>query len=143
MPRGRTENLKPFTSQQDREAARRNGRKGGLASGRVRHERMEKRLNELAEKLLRPWDRALKLSTFSRLKWKHRNFIRAFAGCGNAAQAAREAGYSLRNAKRQGYRLLHRADIQTGLYCVNLCVYHERNPAKYPGVDLWEFESIR
>ena len=69
--------------------------------------------------------------------------VLAFAGCGNAARAAREAGYSLRNAKRQGYRLLHRADIQTGLYCVNLCVYHERNPAKYPGVDLWEFENIR
>ena len=35
MPGGRIENLKPFTSDQDREAARRNGRKGAAVTAAI------------------------------------------------------------------------------------------------------------
>lgn len=42
---------------------------------------------------------------------RHRRFAEAFAACGNAAQAAREAGYSERTARSQGQRLLTNVDI--------------------------------
>ncbi len=43
------ENLIPFTSDQDREEAKKNGRLGGIASGKARREKatMKKRLEEL------------------------------------------------------------------------------------------------
>lgn len=42
---------------------------------------------------------------------RQRRFAEAFATCGNAAQAAREAGYSERTARSQGQRLLTNVDI--------------------------------
>lgn len=42
---------------------------------------------------------------------RQRRFAEAFAACGNAAQAAREAGYSDRTARSQGQRLLTNVDI--------------------------------
>ena len=57
--RGRIENLKPFTSDQDRELARINGRKGGLASGRTRRARAEKRQQEYYRTVVAPWERLL------------------------------------------------------------------------------------
>lgn len=42
---------------------------------------------------------------------RQRRFAEAFAACGNAAQAAREAGYSARTARSQGQRLLTNVDI--------------------------------
>lgn len=42
---------------------------------------------------------------------RQRQFCEAYAACGNAAQAAREAGYSERTARSQGQRLLTNADI--------------------------------
>ena len=132
--RGRVENLRPFTSNQDKEAARRNGRIGGLMSGEARRERRRQREKEQAEMLLKPWDRYLQMSTFGRLKYKHQRFIMEFCLCGNAAAAARNAGYSPRYAKERGCRLLHRADVLDGLRCVNLCIMQESDPAKYPGL---------
>lgn len=50
------QNLKPFTSEQDREEAKKNGRKGGVASGKARRERatmkktLEKMLDETYKK---------------------------------------------------------------------------------------------
>jgi phage terminase small subunit len=38
-------------------------------------------------------------------------FCLAYVGCLNAAQAAREAGYSMRTAKKQGSRLLTNVDL--------------------------------
>lgn len=42
---------------------------------------------------------------------RQRRFAEAFAACGNAAQAARAAGYSERTARSQGQRLLTNVDI--------------------------------
>lgn len=42
---------------------------------------------------------------------RQRRFAEAFAACGNAAQAAREAGYSEKTARSQGQRLLTDVDI--------------------------------
>lgn len=42
---------------------------------------------------------------------RQRAFCEHYAACGNAAQAAREAGYSERTARSQGQRLLTNADI--------------------------------
>lgn len=42
---------------------------------------------------------------------RQRRFAEVFAACGNAAQAAREAGYSARTARSQGQRLLTNVDI--------------------------------
>lgn len=42
---------------------------------------------------------------------RQRRFAEAFAACGNAARAAREAGYSEKTARSQGQRLLTNADI--------------------------------
>lgn len=42
---------------------------------------------------------------------RQRRFAEAFAACGNAAQAAREVGYSERTARSQGQRLLTNVDI--------------------------------
>ena len=42
---------------------------------------------------------------------RQRRFAESYAACGNAAQAAREAGYSERTARSQGQRLLTDADI--------------------------------
>lgn len=42
---------------------------------------------------------------------RQRRFAEAFAACGNAAQAAREAGYSEKTARSQGQRLLTNVDI--------------------------------
>lgn len=44
------ENLVPFTSDQDREEAKKNGKKGGVASGKVRREK--KRMKELCDLVL-------------------------------------------------------------------------------------------
>ncbi len=42
---------------------------------------------------------------------RQRRFCEAYAACGNAAQAAREAGYSEKTARSQGQRLLTDVDI--------------------------------
>ncbi len=42
---------------------------------------------------------------------RQRRFAEAFAACGNAAQAAREAGYAEKTARSQGQRLLTNVDI--------------------------------
>lgn len=42
---------------------------------------------------------------------RQRAFCEHYAACGNAAQAAREAGYSERTARSQGQRLLTNVDI--------------------------------
>lgn len=47
MPRKQDKNLKPFTSDQSREEAAKNGRKGGIASGKAR--RQKKTLAEMAK----------------------------------------------------------------------------------------------
>lgn len=46
---------------------------------------------------------------------RQKKFAELFASCGNAAQAAREAGYSAKTARQQGERLLTNDDI---LRCV-------------------------
>ena len=46
-----------------------------------------------------------------RMNDRQRRFAEAFAACGNAAQAAREAGYSEKTARSQGQRLLTSVDI--------------------------------
>lgn len=46
MPRKQNKNLKPFTSDQSREKAVKNGRKGGIASGKAKRKR--KALAEMA-----------------------------------------------------------------------------------------------
>ena len=46
-----------------------------------------------------------------RMNDRQRRFAEAFAACGNAAQAAREAGYSEKTARSQGQRLLTNVDI--------------------------------
>ena len=43
---------------------------------------------------------------------RQRRFAEYYAACGNAAEAARQAGYSERTARSQGQRLLTYADIQ-------------------------------
>ena len=125
MPKGRIENLRPFTKEQDREAARINGRKGGLAWGRIRRERREREEKEIAERLLRPWETTFKESTFYKLRLRQQYFISEYVLCGNATQAARKAGYSKRWAKNIGYRLLRRADIQAGLEALLAYIRHE------------------
>lgn len=45
------QNLKPFTSEQNREEAKKNGKKGGIKSGEVRRER--KKFKETMEMLLK------------------------------------------------------------------------------------------
>jgi hypothetical protein len=132
--RGRVENLRFFTSDQDREAARRNGRKGGLVSGELRRERRRKREAEQAEKLLRPWNVCLEKSTFGRLRYRHQLFCYAMCTYGNAAEAARQAGYSPRYAKERGCRLLQRVDVREGIKCLVLAINKESDPAKYPGL---------
>lgn len=42
---------------------------------------------------------------------RQRKFAELYASCGNAAQAAREAGYSEKTARSQGQRLLTDVDI--------------------------------
>lgn len=42
---------------------------------------------------------------------RQRSFCEHYAACGNAAEAARRAGYSERTARQQGERLLTNADI--------------------------------
>lgn len=42
---------------------------------------------------------------------RQRRFCEFYATCGNAAQAAREAGYSSKTARQQGERLLTNVDI--------------------------------
>lgn len=51
MPRKQDENLKPFTSEQSREEAERNGKKGGIASGKARREK--KALRVTMEEMLK------------------------------------------------------------------------------------------
>lgn len=43
---------------------------------------------------------------------RQRAFAEFFAACGNAAEAARRAGYSTQGARQQGERLLSNVDIQ-------------------------------
>lgn len=136
MPRGRIENLKPFTSNQDREAARRNGRKGGIASGKVRAEKARRKRWEFEHYTLKPWNRYLQKSTFGKLRIKHQNFIYAYALCGNASEAARQAGYSPRHAREIGCRILKRADVQQGIYFLGLAIRQEKDPAKYGLLEL-------
>ena len=52
------ENLVPFTSEQNREEAAKNGRKGGIRSGEVRRQNadLKKRLKEIANMALRGGD---------------------------------------------------------------------------------------
>lgn len=44
---------------------------------------------------------------------RQRRFCEFYAACGNAAQAAREAGYSSKTARQQGERLLTNVDVQS------------------------------
>lgn len=48
-----------------------------------------------------------------RPKWSA--FINYYVQCWNAAQAAREAGYSEHSAHKQGYKLLQRPEIQEAI----------------------------
>lgn len=135
--RGRIENLKPFTSQQDREQARINGRKGGIASGEARRAMAEKRQREYYRFVVAPWERLLDESSWGRLSIRHQNFITQYCLClCNGAMAARKAGYSPQWAKQAAYRLLRRRDIIAGQRC--LAAYHQRsrNPKDYP--EPWE-----
>ena len=59
------------------------------------------------------------------------------AHIGNAAAAARAAGYSSRWAKNIGYRLLRRRDVLEGLRAFNARIDHETDPGKYPGYVPW------
>lgn len=61
------QNLIPFTSDQSREAAKRNGRKGGIAAGKARRER--KRLQEEVEKILQltPQISSRELNTYAKM----------------------------------------------------------------------------
>ena len=135
MP-GRVENLKPFTSDQDREAARRNGRKGAARTAQIKRDRREAEDYIISQRLTRPWEYWLIRSTFFNLRPKHRDFIRAYVMYGNAAKAAREAGYSHRWAKNVGYRLLNRRDVGAGLRCYAAYVMREIEPIAYGIVEL-------
>ena len=135
--RGRIENLKPFTSDQDREQARINGRKGGIASGEARRARAEKRQREYYRSVVAPWERLLDESSWGRLSYRHRLFIENYIlSWANGAEAARRSGYAPAWAKQAAYRLLRRRDIIAGQRC--LAAYHQRsrNPKDYP--EPWE-----
>ena len=45
------------------------------------------------------------------LNIRQRRFAEAYAACGNASEAARKSGYSIRTAYAQGSRLLKHADV--------------------------------
>ena len=92
MPKGRIENLKPFTSDQDREAARVNGRKGAAVTAQIKRDRRDIRERLIAERLLRPWEYWLKRSTYFNLRDRHRAFIRHFVLYGNATKAPGRQG---------------------------------------------------
>jgi hypothetical protein len=131
--RGRIENLKPFTSQQDREQARINGRKGGIASGEARRARAAKRQREYYRSVVAPWERLLDESIWGRLSIRHQNFITQYILClCNGAMAARKAGYSPRWAKQAAYRLLRRADTIAAMRCLSAHNRRSRNRADYP-----------
>lgn len=136
MPGGRIENLKPFTSDQDREAARRNGRKGAAVTAAIKRERRETEARLLTERLLKPWEYWLKRSTYFKLRPKHRDFIGDYILCGNAAEAARRAGYSHKWARCIGCRLLARQDVRAGLHCYIAFIRQESDPAAYGIVEL-------
>ena len=59
MPRKQDENLIPFDSSQNREEAAKNGKKGGIASGKARREK--KALRETMQELLTMWLKDKKL----------------------------------------------------------------------------------
>jgi hypothetical protein len=131
--RGRIENLKPFTSQQDREQARINGRKGGIASGEARRAKAAQRLREYREKHLPPWERLLKESTYGQLSIRHQLFIKNYIlSWANGAEAARRSGYKPAWAKQAAYRLLRRRDIIAGQRCFVAYLDRKTNPADYP-----------
>ena len=135
MP-GRVENLKPFTSDQDREAARRNGRKGAAVTAAIKRERRETEARLLTERLLRPWEYWLKRSTYFKLRPKYRDFIGNYILCGNAAEAARMTGYSHKWARCIGCRLLARQDVRAGLHCYAAFIRQESDPAAFGIVEL-------
>ena len=143
MPRGRTENLKPFTSDQDREAARRNGRKGAARTAQIKRERRETRERLIAEKLLKPWEYWLKRSTYFKLRDRHRDFIREFVLYGNATKAARAAGYAHKWARCTGCRLLARQDIRAGLRCYFAFACCETKPMAYGIIETEPGEYVR
>jgi hypothetical protein len=140
--RGRVENLRFFTSNQDREAARINGKKGGIASGVTRRKRRAEEERKRAQRILKPWERYLEMSAFSKLRIKHQNLLFEFVKCGNAAEAARRAGYKPKYARDVASRILQRRDVQKGLYCLMLACKKERNPAAYGLLELESGELV-
>ena len=135
-------NLKPFTSDQDREAARRNGRKGAAVTAAIKRERREAEARLLTERLLRPWEYWLKRSTFFKLRPRHREFVGNYVLYGNAAKAARATGYSYKWAKCIGCRLLARNDVRAGLHSYAAFIMQESDPAAYGIVELEGGEYI-
>ena len=133
---GRVENLKPFTSDQDREAARINGRKGAAVTAAIKRDRRETEARLLTERLLRPWEYWLKRSTYFKLRPKHRDFIGDYILCGNAAKAARMTGYAHKWARCTGCRLLARLDVRAGLHCYLAFIRQESDPRAYGIVEL-------
>jgi len=142
MP-GRVENLKPFTSDQDREAARRNGRKGAARTAQIKRDRREAEAYIISQRLTRPWEYWFIRSTFFNLRPKHRDFIREFVTYGNAAKAARAAGYSHKWAKNVGYRILNRLDVRAGLRCYFAFACCETEPMAYGIVETELGEYVR
>ena len=141
MP-GRVENLKPFTSDQDREQCRINGRKGAAVTASIKRARREAAERMQAERLLRPWEYWLKRSTYFDLRPKHREFIQEYMLTGNATAAARRAGYSFRWARCIGCRLMRRRDVAAGLCCYSAFIRRESDPAAYGIVELEGGEYI-
>lgn len=60
------------------------------------------------------------------LNHRQKAFVEHFAVCGNAAEAARRAGYSARTARQQGERLLTNVDIQKRLNEINEQISEQR-----------------
>ena len=49
----------------------------------------------------------------SLVNFRQKNFVRNYVRCGNAAKAARDAGYALKSARVTACRLLTKANIQS------------------------------
>lgn len=83
------QNLRPFTSDQDREEAAKNGRKGGVASGKAR--RQKKAVREVAEQILAmdaPLSDAQKAQLRNLTKAKNADLTVQFVGLFRLAQKA-------------------------------------------------------
>lgn len=95
-------NLRPFT----KENAAYYGRRGGIASGKVRRSRS---VGKEANKTLPAfnfWGRDKDCTL------KQHRFVLEYMLCGNATHAARMAGYSYNSAKQYGWQLLRKPKVQ-------------------------------